>query len=483
MDTYRGAGHQSLSVTNFFCSHCQQPIRLDPTLLDSTAIDHVRLQLAHSPNSSGKSPRSSVVMKSGSPAKAGSQRSGTNAPSTVGRAAARNALPVYDSFIMLSKSQMSPYGVTATPEVIVDPSEPAGYPDGSGSGGPRLSQTSSSQGSIAAGTLSHRLKIANRLFDIMSGTSAVDHPMCLDCTEELSLSLERRLSDAKKELDSYRTYYDQLRQQDPVDIHSSQDIEGLRQREKNALRVLDDLKREQNQLKDELAVLEAELDELDQEENRLVQDVGILEEEVYQRKEEVESLELKREHAKKQFEVLKKTNVYNDTFRIWHDGPFGTINGFRLGRLPNQPIDWSEINAGMGHMILLLDTLAQRLGFAFKTYRLIPMGSFSRIEKIDDKSSLELYGTADLHGMLFQNRRFDNALVAFLHCLQQLGDYATEQDPQFHLPYRINKERVGDTSIRLQFNQDETWTKALKYTLINVKWLLAFCCTKSRGSA
>lgn len=28
-----------------------------------------------------------------------------------------------------------------------------------------------------------------------------------------------------------------------------------------------------------------------------------------------------------QLEKLRKTNVYNDAFHIWHDGPFGTING------------------------------------------------------------------------------------------------------------------------------------------------------------
>lgn len=37
-------------------------------------------------------------------------------------------------------------------------------------------------------------------------------------------------------------------------------------------------------------------------------------------------------HAGEQREELRKTNVFNDAFHIWHDGPFGTINGLRLGR-------------------------------------------------------------------------------------------------------------------------------------------------------
>ncbi|KAJ3121635.1 autophagy protein 6 [Irineochytrium annulatum] len=131
----------------------------------------------------------------------------------------------------------------------------------------------------------------------------------------------------------------------------------------------------------------------------------------------------------------------------------------------------------MGQALLLLDTLASKLGFVFKTYRLVPMGSFSRIERIEgDKAVYELYGSGDITGLLFWNRRFDNALAAFLNCLQQLGDHAETRDHKFRLPYRMSKEKIGDTSIRLQFNQDEQWTKALKYTLINLKWLLAFCC-------
>ena len=44
------------------------------------------------------------------------------------------------------------------------------------------------------------------------------------------------------------------------------------------------------------------------------------------------------EVAQSQLEMLKRTNVLNDAFHIWHDGDFGTINNFRLGRLPNVPV-------------------------------------------------------------------------------------------------------------------------------------------------
>lgn len=57
--------------------------------------------------------------------------------------------------------------------------------------------------------------------------------------------------------------------------------------------------------------------------------------------------------------MLKRTNVYSDVFKIWHDGPFGTISGLRLGRTSSQEVSWDEINAAWGHAVLLLHTMAK----------------------------------------------------------------------------------------------------------------------------
>lgn len=72
------------------------------------------------------------------------------------------------------------------------------------------------------------------------------------------------------------------------------------------------------------------------------------------------------------------------------------------------------------------------------SYRLVPMGSFSRIEKTTgDKATYELYGSGDLHfGRLLHNRRFDFAMVAFLDCLKQLMDYVRSQDSQVDFPHQ-----------------------------------------------
>jgi beclin 1 len=111
------------------------------------------------------------------------------------------------------------------------------------------------------------------------------------------------------------------------------------------------------------------------------------------------------------------------------------------------------------------------------------MGSTSKIEKIDSPSSstadaklttLELFSSGDLPiGRMFMHRKFDQAMVAFLECLRQLGEFVERTDPEMKLPYKINKDKIEDSCIRLAFNQDEAWTRACKYTLTCVKFLLA----------
>jgi beclin 1 len=82
--------------------------------------------------------------------------------------------------------------------------------------------------------------------------------------------------------------------------------------------------------------------------------------------------------------------------------------------------------------------LQERLLTQVFSYRLVPMGSFSRIERtVGDKTTYELHGSGDLHfGRLLHNRRFDFAMVAFLECLKQLMDYIKTQDAGVEFPHQ-----------------------------------------------
>jgi beclin len=94
--------------------------------------------------------------------------------------------------------------------------------------------------------------------------------------------------------------------------------------------------------------------------------------------------------------------------------------------------------------------------------------------------SLELYSSGDLPlGRQILHRKFNEAMVAFLDCLKQLGDHVSSTDAAgqrgegLKLPYNIEKDKINGISIKLGASQDEQWTSACKYTLTCCKFLLA----------
>ncbi len=211
---------------------------------------------------------------------------------------------------------------------------------------------------------------------------------------------------------------------------------------------------------------------------------------LFKLEEKQESLDNQLRNTKFHFNRLRTVNVLNATFHIWHSGPFGTINYFRLGRLSDTPVEWEEINAGLGQVNLLLYCLARKVKLEFKRFRLVPFGNYSYIEVIENCSSpyfnckvgeeLHMYRFKGFKYFFEWDGKFDLGMVAYLDCLQQFEDKIKSMDPQFSMPYRINGYKLEDKlspssySIKCQFNSCEEWTKALKYMLTNLKWSLAW---------
>ena len=182
------------------------------------------------------------------------------------------------------------------------------------------------------------------------------------------------------------------------------------------------------------------------------------------------------EQAKARLDALVSISVYNVAFFIWHDGPFGTINGFRLGRCPSILTEWSEVNMAWGQTALLLATIAHKLSFTFSKFRIIPMGSASRIAKTGrERSSYDLH-SKNGGGSIFSRSTFNAGMGSFLFCLDEICKYVTELDPSFLLPHAIDNENitVGGLPIKISGGSSDAWTRALKCMLGDLKWLLAY---------
>jgi len=317
-----------------------------------------------------------------------------------------------------------------------------------------------------------------KLFEVVSDVTMIDHPICKECAHKQIKALETQVAEAMKENASYKSFFKKIESDSDKMVSEAQmdsEIKNLELEEAQLLEELQKIEEERTGLKVEMEGLKGEASKLKEIEERYWTNYNTFQDDLKGFQEESDSVKMKLQNAKNTLERLKVTNIYNDTFHIWYDGHFGTINNFRLGRLPSQPVDWNEINAAWGQSVQLLHTISKKLNFNFSSYRLVPLGSNSKIEKVNENTTYELYGSSDISlGRLFWYRRFDNGMTAFLQCLKEIGDHAESQDKNFQLPYKIDKDKIGDMSIRIQFNTEETWTKSLKYMLTSLKFLLVW---------
>lgn len=320
-------------------------------------------------------------------------------------------------------------------------------------------------------TISETVLKADRILELAMGVDALEHALCENCLAMLDSALKKNIEQAEAELQQYETQYQALQRQlgesKPPDADAADVVEMEEQ--------LRQLKLEESAHKAELLALQKELSDCLQRESQFWKRENDLELRVLNFEEDHAEVTQRIKVAEEELSLLKRTSVLNDLFYIDSYDQFGTINGLRLGRLETEMVPWEEINAAWGQCVLLLSSLAKRIGFQSAKYILYPMGSFSRIAEIHDHANkYELFGSDANFSKLYT--RFNTAQTFFLDYLQEFAVWVETQHPgELFLPYRIDNETIGELPIKFDVNYKDNWTRALRYMLQTLKSLLLFC--------
>ncbi|KAI9613328.1 hypothetical protein H4Q26_009928 [Puccinia striiformis f. sp. tritici PST-130] len=332
------------------------------------------------------------------------------------------------------------------------------------SGSMLFAVTSNLQGHSRATTSGNPAPCVNdrvfKLAELLAGNpKKFEHPLCTECTDKLLEWMHNQLQSAKSNRDRYAIFERELNREKTAAADGSyesckkitQDIEELKIRESEAVEKLRQTESECQKLEAELREIERQESEQDKKEELFWDDYNQYLLESAEVQSQLDSVTTRYRNDQNELAKLKATNVYKDAFCI----------GCRVGR----------INAAWGHTALLLQTLCKRMKFTLDGYRLIPMGSFSRIERTKgDKTCLELFGSDDFAlARMLHNRRFDSAMVDFLECLRQVSEQVIRRNPQTKIPFRVHKDKIGEASIKLSFSSDEAWTSALRHVLFTLK--------------
>ncbi|KAF2315216.1 hypothetical protein GH714_038462 [Hevea brasiliensis] len=351
-----------------------------------------------------------------------------------------------NSFVVLPKQRPQAQGVPPRPRngavqpdtgqsgkameesfVVVYKSEPAS--DGGGTHLPSLEGGPNGQLQPNNAGFHSTITVLKRAFEIATSQTQVEQPLCLECMRVLSDKLDKEVEDVNRDIEAYEACLQRL-EGETRDVLSEADFlkEKLKieEEERKLEAAIAEIEKQNTEINAELKELELKSVRFKELEERYWQEFNNFQFQLISHQEERDAILAKIEISQAHLELLKQTNVLNDAFPIHHDGEFGTINNFRLGRLPKIPVEWDEINAAWGQACLLLHTMCQYFKPKF-LYRIkmLPMGSYPRI--MDTNNSVY-----DL----------------------------------------IENDKVENHSITQSFNKHENWTKALKYTLCNLKWAL-----------
>jgi len=344
---------------------------------------------------------------------------------------------------------------------------------------------------VIATDLSRKIETAQKLSDIASGLSQINHPMCTSCVATVVDKLDKELNDLNEERVIYTEYLKELTSEGfSTQITAEEQVKLNKENEDLDKEIVDlekelaEIRSQKAKLQSQKVALEQESQNLDSKERQFCLDANKFWVDIQTLQNEHAHVSQKIREVTEQVETMKKTNVFDDAFRISFNGIFGTINGLRLGRLPSDNVKWEEINAGLGQACLLLDVLANQCAkFKFRGYVLRPIGSYSEIirrEAHKKEQRAQLYQSSGGYS-LFSTMECEQGLEWFLECIRQLQEHAIQSDPNFKLFYKIVGHRIGTSkemySVKHKENRknsDECWTKALKYMLIDLRYLLAW---------
>ncbi|KAF4749017.1 Beclin-1 [Perkinsus olseni] len=251
-------------------------------------------------------------------------------------------------------------------------------------------------------------------------------PLCEPCAMDVVALWQRELALRRAELAEAELALAELDQQVAEGDEQDDDDDDVRALEAE----IAGMEKELEELKDTSQELEARLETEEAEarvqlrrEEYLHKETDDYIVELVGHEEATGSVKAQVEYTSAEISRLKRTSVLAMAFRIWHSGPFGSINGFRMGRVHDYQIPWSEINVGWGQMALLLDVIVRRVGVP-SAYRLLPRGSCSAILRKSDNTVMELHTSDGGFARFFTGRKFDAGMCAYVNVVQEVCTFS-----------------------------------------------------------
>ncbi|CAN6475465.1 unnamed protein product [Victoria cruziana] len=185
------------------------------------------------------------------------------------------------------------------------------------------------------------ITVLKRAFEIATTQTQLDQPLCLECMRVLSGKLDEEVEDVNRDIKAYEACLQRL-EGETFDVLGENEFQRekikVEEEEKRLEAAIREIEKQYAEVNLELMDLESKSKQFKELEEKYWHDFNDFQFQLITHQEERDAILAKIEVSQAHLELLKRTNVLNDAFHIWHDGEFGTINNFRLGRLPKMPV-------------------------------------------------------------------------------------------------------------------------------------------------
>lgn len=112
-------------------------------------------------------------------------------------------------------------------------------------------------------------KVTSQLFDIMSGQSSIDHPLCEECTDTLLEQLDQQLKITEDELKDYKVFFNKLNDKASLDGDAlSKELADLRKEEEELIGKLEEVEMERGKVAEKMELEKERSKKLDIEEKK-----------------------------------------------------------------------------------------------------------------------------------------------------------------------------------------------------------------------
>ncbi|MES1908595.1 MAG: hypothetical protein MHM6MM_001502 [Cercozoa sp. M6MM] len=326
---------------------------------------------------------------------------------------------------------------------------------------------------------STQIKALDTLQQVAADVSQINFPLCQGCAQRALNIMQARERELKETAREFRKAAQRLQQHRDTPAEQAE-FEALCREERELTQELQELLQEREALQNE----SLRLDKIDAEvaavENELVRDANMCDAEATTLRHQASAADHGVKAAERQLRLLRRTDALDDLLHIDHDAHFGMINNYRLGRLPAQPVDWSEINAALGETVLLLDILARSRDLRFTKYDPVPLGSFSKMRMQGNNRLLELNVSTDFSlSRVFWTRAFNEALFALLVSVAELSEHF--DGLTLAAPIDLREKTIG--GIHALYRDEIEWTRAMKLLLTDMKQMVTWCARHPAHSA